>query len=280
MRRGVLALVALLVAGSVVGCAGTSAPPSIAVGATTDVESTLLAQLYAAALRYYGSAAHVQTTRDPIGDLDAGDVRVAPGLTGEVLTRFDPGSAARAPEQVYRAMIAALPEGIGAGDYAQSATDEPAAAVTDRTAARWGGRDVTALVRACGPVTVGAVAGANPPREVGSCTLGTQREFGDAAAMFDALHANRIDVAWTSTAASDVPEWAVVLGDRTALIRAQNVVPLYRRNELSEQEVLALNQIAGELDTGALADMLRQSREGKDPAALAADWLSSHPLGR
>jgi hypothetical protein len=43
--------------------------------------------------------------------------------------------------------------------------------------------------------------------------------------------------------------------------------------------VLALNQIAGELDTGALADMLRQVGDGEDPAALAGDWLSSHPLG-
>jgi glycine betaine/choline ABC-type transport system substrate-binding protein len=43
--------------------------------------------------------------------------------------------------------------------------------------------------------------------------------------------------------------------------------------------VLALNQIAGELDTGALADMWRQVAEGKEPGAVAGAWLDAHPLG-
>jgi glycine betaine/choline ABC-type transport system substrate-binding protein len=274
-RRLVVALVALLIA----GCGGGSAPPSIAVGATDDAQSALLAQLYAAALRYYGSPAHVETSDDPVGDLDTRDVLVAPGLTGRLLTRFDPNSTARAPEQVYRAMIGALPEGIAAGDYAQSADDGPAVAVTEKTAKAWGGGDVTALARTCGRPNAGAVVGAVTPRAVGSCRLPEPREFRDQAALFAALQSGRIDLAWTSTAAANVPESVVVLTDRTSLIRAENVVPLYRRNELTEQQVLALNQIAGELDTGALADMLRQVGDGKDPAALAGDWLSSHPLG-
>ena len=41
----------------------------------------------------------------------------------------------------------------------------------------------------------------------------------------------------------------MVLTDRTSLIRAENVVPLYRRNELTELQVLALNEVAGVLDT-------------------------------
>ena len=86
-------------------------------------------------------------------------------------------------------------------------------------------------------------------------------------------------MAWTSTAAPNVPDDVVVLADRTSLIRAENVVPLYRRNELSERQVLALNEIAGELDTGSLADMLRKVGEGTDPGAVASEWLASHPLG-
>jgi glycine betaine/choline ABC-type transport system substrate-binding protein len=85
--------------------------------------------------------------------------------------------------------------------------------------------------------------------------------------------------AWTSTAAPNLPDDAVVLSDRTSLIRAENVVPLYRRNVLSEQQVLALNQIAGELDTGAMADMRRQISDGADPGAVAGAWLDAHPLG-
>ena len=63
-----------------------------------------------------------------------------------------------------------------------------------------------------------------------------------------------------------MPADLVVLADRKpALIQAENVVPLYRRNELNEQQVLALNEVAGVLDTGALVDMRRQVAEGKDP---------------
>ncbi|UNB54331.1 glycine betaine ABC transporter substrate-binding protein [Mycolicibacterium sp. YH-1] len=275
MRRLAVALVALLLA----GCGGEASAPSVAVGTAEDSESALLGQLYAAALRYYGSPAHVETSPDPVADLDTGDVLVVPGLTGRLLARFDPGSTARAPEQVYRSMISSLPEGVGAGDYAQSAGDEPAVAITEATERAWGGRDVTALVRNCDGLTVGSVKGAVTPRSVGSCTLAAPRQFGDSAALFASLRAGGIDVAWTSTAAPDVPDEVVVLADRTALIRAENVVPLYRRNELTERQVLALNQIAGELDTGSLADMLRKVDEGAEPGAVAAEWLASHPLG-
>jgi glycine betaine/choline ABC-type transport system substrate-binding protein len=138
---------------------------------------------------------------------------------------------------------------------------------------------VSALVQHCTGLKVGAVAGAQPPSVVGTCRLPDVREFPDTATLFAALRSGQVDVAWTSTAAPDVPDDVVVLTDRTSLIRAENVVPLYRRNELAERQVLALNEIAGELDTGTLADMRRQVAEGADPGALAAEWLDAHPLG-
>src|SRR5690242_21767072 len=107
MRRLAVALIAL----TVVGCARPAAPPSIAVGATSAPESVLVAHLYAAALRFYGSPAHVTSVPDPIGGLDSGDVRVAPGFTGQLLHAFDPDASARSDAQVYRALLSALPEG-------------------------------------------------------------------------------------------------------------------------------------------------------------------------
>lgn len=271
--------VALLVALLIAGCGSQSPPPSIAVGATAEPESTLLAQLYAAALRYYGSPAHVEPSADPVADLDTGDVTVVPGFTGRLLKRFDPGATARGGEQVYRSMISALPEGVAAGDYTQSAQDKPALAVLDATATAWGGHDLTALVRNCGRLKPGAVAESDVPAAVGTCKLPPVREFPDNATLFAALRAGQVNAAWTSTAAPNLPDDVVVLSDRTSLVRAENVVPLYRRNVLSEQQVLALNQIAGELDTGSLADLRRQVAEGADPGAVAGAWLDTHPLG-
>ena len=276
-------LVAVLVAA---GCGGQQSAPSIPVGAASipvgaapDPESALVAHLYAAALRFYGNPAHVRTEQDPFGQLDSGEIRVAPGFTGRLLQRFEPDAPARSDLQVYRALVSALPEGVAAGDYTMSAADKPALAVTEKTAEGWGAQDVTEIVRRCANVSVGAVTGVPRPLSIGTCDLPEAREFTDDAALFASLQSAQIDAAWTTTAAPDIPSEAVVLSDRTALIRAENLVPLYRRNELTESQVLALNEIAGVLNTGSLADMRRQVAEGADPGAVAGQWLDAHPLG-
>jgi glycine betaine/choline ABC-type transport system substrate-binding protein len=240
----------------------------------------LVAHLYAAALRFYGSPAHVRSVPDPVRELDSGTVRVVPGFTGRLLERFEPDATARSDTQVYRALVSALPEGVAAGDYTTSAEDKPAIAVTGRTADAWGGRDVTAAVRNCPKVAAGVRAGVRLPSKVGSCTVPKPREFPDDATLFAALRAGQINAAWTTTATPNMPSELVVLSDKTALIRAENLVALYRRNELNEQQVLALNEVAGVLDTGSLADMRRQVAEGNEPGLVADAWLDAHPLGR
>jgi glycine betaine/choline ABC-type transport system substrate-binding protein len=276
MRRLAVAVLVLLIA----GCGDRAALPSIAVGAGNDHESILLAHVYAAALRYYGTPAHVESRPDPVSDLDTGDVTVVPGFTGRLLQRFDPGASARADEQVYRTMVSALPEGVAAADYTPSAIDKPVPAVLDTTAKRWGGRDVSTLVSHCDKLTVGTAAHDDAPTAVGVCRLPKAREYPDPAVLFAALRSGEVDVAWTSTAAPRVPDGVTVLADRTSLILAENVVALYRRNELTELQVRALSEVAGELDTAALGDMLRQVDGGADAGAVAAAWLDAHPLGQ
>jgi glycine betaine/choline ABC-type transport system substrate-binding protein len=278
-RRLAVALLALI-AMVTVGCGGDAGLPSIAVGSTSDPESKLVAHLYSAALRFYGSPADVQSLQDPVTGLDSGEVRVAPGFTGQLLQRFDPDATARSDAQVYRVMVSALPEGVAAGDYTTSAEDKPTLAVSERTADAWGGRDVAAAVRNCAKVVAGALEGAQPPSKVGPCPMPKPREFPDNAALFAALRAGQINAAWTSTATPNIPSELVVLSDKTALIQAENLVPLYRRNELNDQQVLALNEVAGVLDTGSLADMRRQVADGRDPGLVAGAWLDAHPLGR
>ena len=273
-------LIVLVVAGMLVGCGAPAPVPSLTVGATADTETTLLANVYAAGLRYYGTAAVVDVSDDPVAALDTGSVGVAPGFTGRFLERFAPDSAARSTAQVYRTMVGALPEGVAAGDYAVAAEDKAALAVTAATAAAWGSRDLTALVAHCSGVRLGVIAGGRHPASVGNCTLPTPREFRDSAAMFDALRAGSITAAWTYTADVAVPDGVVVLVDRKpTLVPAQNVVALYRRNELNQMQLRAINEIAGVLDTAALVDMLREVRAGADPRSVAEAWLTANPLG-
>ena len=272
-------LLILVAAVAVVGCGSPTPPPTLRVGATTDTQTTLLANIYAAGLRYYGTAADVETVDDPMAALDSGSVSVVPGTTGRFLELFAPGSTARSASQVYRAMVGALPEGVAAGDYAVAAEDKAALAVTEATATAWGSRDLAALAGRCQALIVGAVPGRSHPASVGGCTLPVVREFGDSAALFDALGAGMITAAWTTTAATDVPDGIVVLVDRKpTLVPAQNVVALYRRNELDQLQVRAINEIAGVLDTTALVEMLRQVDGGADPTVVADAWLAANPL--
>ncbi|KHO18430.1 glycine betaine ABC transporter substrate-binding protein [Mycolicibacterium setense] len=278
MRRMLALALLVLFALASAGC-GHSAPAALAVGAGPAPESVLLGHLYAAALRYYGTAAVVTETAGVPGVLDSGSVTVQPGFTGRFLTALNPTATARADEQVYRDLVSALPEGVAAGDYTMSAQDKPALVVTEATAKAWGGTDLSAVRRNCAKARPGAVAGAKVPEVVGSCTLPEAGRFPDDKALFAALRAGKINAAWSTTADPAIPSDLTVLADKTSLIRGENVVPLYRRNTLDERQVLALNEIAGVLDTGSLADMRRQVTEGKDPGAVADAFLQANPLG-
>jgi glycine betaine/choline ABC-type transport system substrate-binding protein len=277
-----LVLAVLVPAGSA-GCSTHTGNrhPELIVGSTPDSESRLLAHIYVAALRSYGFAARTETAADPMAKLDSGEFTVVPSLTGKVLQSLKPGVAVTSDSQVYRVMISMLPEGIVAGDYTISAEDKPALVVTHATTAAWGGSDLTALANHCDGLVVGIVATAAAPPVVGSCRMPAPREFPDGTAMLAALRAGELTAAWTTTADPGIPTDLVVLTDvKPPLIQAENVVPLYRRNALSNRQLLALNEVAGVLDTAAIADMRRQVAGGADPQAVADGWMSEHPLGR
>jgi len=220
-----------------------------------------------------------------MAQLDSGAFTIAPAFTGQMLQLLQPGAAATSDAQVYRAMIAALPEGILAGDYATAAEDKPLLLVTQATAKAWGGQgpsaDLSLLPKHCEGLVIGAVAGFHAPPAVGGCRLPAPREFPDAATMFAAVRVAQLTAAWATTADPGIPADLTPLADgKPALIQAENVVPLYRRNALSDRELLAINEVAGVLDTAALAEMRRQVAGGADPQAVAVGWLAEHPLGR
>ncbi len=289
MRVGRLAAPLLAVTLGVAGCAAHTgdhhAAPELVVGSRSDSESTLLAGIYVAALRSYGFGARAETATDPMAKLDSGAFTVVPAFTGRVLQTLQPGASALSDTQVYRVMVGALPEGIAAGDYTTAAEDKPALVVTQSTAKAWGGNDLSAdlsaLPKHCDGLVIGIIAGAQAPLGVGSCRLPAPREFPDGTAMLAALRAGQLTAGWTTTADPDIPADLVMLADgKPALVKAENVVPLYRRNELTDRQLLAINEVAGVLDTAALAEMRRQVAGGADPQAVAGAWLAEHPLGR
>ena len=178
-------------------------------------------------------------------------------------------------------MIGALPEGIAAGDYTTAAEDKPALAVTDARSKSWGGNDLSALPRHCDGLVVGVDR--RRPAPVGGRQLPATRcsRIPRQCSTFRcAVKSGEVTAAWTTTADPNVPADLVVLTDgKPALVQAENVVPLYRRNALTDRQLLAVNEVAGVLDTAALVDMRRQVTAGADPQAVADAWLNEHPLG-
>jgi glycine betaine/choline ABC-type transport system substrate-binding protein len=282
VKAGKLAALVLAAALALAGCGGTQHHGhELVVGSGPGSESALLAAIYTAALRSYGSPTRTEAAPDPWQKLDSGMFVVVPGFTGQVLQRFQPGAAVRSDAQVYRAMVGVLPEGIAAGDYTTAAEDKPALAVTESTAKAWGGNDLSELPRHCAGLVVGSIAGARTPSAVGGCRLPKPHEFPDDSTLFGALRDGQLTAAWTTTAAPGVPADLMVLADgKPALVQAENVVPLYRRNELTDRQLLAVNEVAGVLDTAALVEMRRRLAKGADPQAVADTWLGEHPLGR
>jgi hypothetical protein len=276
VRRLAVALVALLV----VGCGGASGGRSIAVGASDDAESVLLAHLYAAALRTYGTAAHVETVPDPLAGLDSGAVDVVPGFTGRLLDTFAPGAKARAAAQVYRDMVSSLPEGVAAGDYTESAEDKPALAVTEATVDAWGGRDVSAAVRNCAQLKVGLIVGVPRPAAVGTCKAKV-RGYPDSTTLFEALRTGQVNAAGRRPIRKPRRRGGAGGSDRAD--PGGEPVPLYRRNELSETQVLALNEVAGARHarwlrcgerTQAPTLVRRLTRSGRTPTGATSRQIS------
>ena len=283
MTAGRLTALALTAALATAGCGHSSAhhPAELVVGSRAGIESTLLADVYTGALRSYGFPAHTEQAPDPLSKLDSGAFIVVPSLTGRVLQVFQPGAGMRSDAQVYKAMIGALPEGIAAGDYATAAEDKPALAVAGSTSKDWGASDLGVLATHCDGLTLGSISNAPTPSAIGGCRLPAGHEFSDDATLFAAVKSGEVTAAWTTTADPNVPADLVVLTDgKPALVQAENVVPLYRRNALTDRQLLAVNEVAGVLDTAALVDMRRQVTAGADPQAVADAWLNEHPLGR
>jgi osmoprotectant transport system substrate-binding protein len=80
------------------------------------------------------------------------------------------------------------------------------------------GRELTALVRNCGEVAGGTIAGVFVPAVLGGCQLRAPRQFPSGTALFDAMRAGVINTAWTTTADPDVPDDVVVLAINEVLL--------------------------------------------------------------
>lgn len=263
--------------------------PVVVVETASFGEAEVVGHIYGNALVRSGwrvTALPQSGTQDEvIESVVAGESTFTIGFTGELLRTFDRNSTAVRGDEVYADMMAALPEGVTAADPAP-AEDAPVYVVTRHTSESRGLRAMSDLAGRCGEFTLGAREEALADRELSSavgstydCGFGRRVALGpNPRAVFEALRAGEIGVGLVQSADPVLhPEDMVTLDDDDNAVLAQNLVPVFRKGSLSEDQLALVNRISGELTTDDVRELLLGIEFGSaTPVSLANYWLDSH----
>ncbi|MGV1008045.1 MAG: ABC transporter substrate-binding protein [Dermatophilaceae bacterium] len=300
MKRTLLAVAAVATLG-LTACGASSNPTtpasssaasggSVVVGGANFSESTVLAEVYAAALRAKGVNA---STRPNIGSrevylkaLDDKSVDILPEYTGSLLTYLKPDATAKGSDEVYTALKAALPANWTVLNKS-AAEDKNSLVVTKDSAAKWNLTSIGDLVAHQSEITLGA-----PPefqtRQQG--LVGLKSEYGfvpkafidrSGKASVDALVNGQVQVAniFSTTPWIAVNSF-VTLDDPKLLFGSDNVVPLLRKDAVTDQISTTLNAVSAKLTTPVLTDLIKQvDIDKKDATVVAKDFVTNNGLG-
>jgi osmoprotectant transport system substrate-binding protein len=266
---------------------------SVTVGSTNFPEQLILAQMYAAVLEKAG--VDVQT-RLNLGNrevvfpaLEKGEIDLLPEYNGSVLTFLDENATQVTSEEVNAALQPLLDaKGLVALE-ASPAEDKDGFAVTKETAERYGLAKVSDLKGKAGQLVIGGP----PELETRPAGIpGLKKVYGiedfkefkalDAGGPLTASALNKgdIDVGRVFTSQGIIAEsgW-VVLEEDKPLQPAQNIVPIGRKDAMTDQVKQALNNLSAKITTEELIKLNRQvDVDKKDPEQVATEWLTQQGL--
>ncbi len=273
-------------AGSASASGGSGGP--IVVGGANFSESTLLAEIYAGALKAKGIEA---TTKPNIGSreiylraLEDNSVQVFPEYTGALAFNYDKAYTGTDPDEVYAHVQKVLPKTLVVLDKS-AAEDNDSMVVTRKTATEKNLKTVDDLKAVAGDFTLTA-----PPefKERPQGIPGLEKTYGITFKSFrpltgqgivQALKNGQADVANIySTDPAIAANDFVALEDTKKNFGSQNIVPLVRADRAEEVKA-ALNAVSAKLTTEAISDMLKQTDIDKlDPKAVAQEFLTANGL--
>lgn len=278
----------LLGLGLLVGSTFASAQ-SITIGGANFSEQTILANIYASALKNHGIEVK---TRLNLGNrqiiakaLENGDVDVVPEYIGSLLSFYDSKTALTSQEQIVNALKQKLPADLQLLEPS-SVGSITAWAVTKTTAEKYNLHTLSDLAPVSGELTLGG------PPEVATSALGLpglkavyginfksvkSLDMGGPLSRL-ALNSGAIDVATVvSTQGILAKEPWVVLEDDKHQQPLQNITPLGRKALLTPEVTQVLNDVSAKLTDADLKQLNRLvDIDHKDPAKVAAQWVAEN----
>lgn len=267
---------------------GGGSGESIVVGGANFSESTLLAEIYAGALKAKGINA---STKLNIGArevylraLEDNSVQVFPEYTGALALYYDKSFTGTDADEVYNHVKQVIPKTLTVLDKS-AAEDNDSINVTKATADKYNLKSIADLKAVAGDMTLAA-----PPefkaRPQG--IPGLEKTYGVKFGSFRPLTGQAIVQALAngqaqaanifSTDPAIAANGFVTLEDTQRLFGSQNIVPLVRADKADVVKD-ALNAVSAKLTTQAIADMLKQTDiDKKDPKQVAQEFLTSNGL--
>jgi osmoprotectant transport system substrate-binding protein len=266
---------------------------TVTVGSTNFSEQLILAEMYAAVLKKAGVKVDTRLNlgaREVVFPaLEKGDIDLLPEYNGAVLSFLDPKATQTTSQEVNTALTPLL-DAKGLVALEQSpAEDKDGWAVTKETAAKYGLAKISDLKGKAHLLVVGG-----PPelktRPAG--LPGLKKVYGiedfkefkalDAGGPLttSALNKGDIDVGRVFTTQGAIAQYGwVVLQEDKPLEPAQNIVPIGRKDAMTDQVKQALDTISAKITTEELIKLNKLvDADKQDPEKVANDWLTQQGL--
>lgn len=267
--------------------AGTS--ETIVVGSQAYYSNEIVAELYAQALEAGGFTVDRQLQIGQrevyMPELEAGKIDVFPEYTGNLLQYFDADTTATSSDDVYAALVEALPEGLRVLDQAE-ASDQDSYVVTSEFAKQ---HDLAEIGDLAG--VAGLVLGGNSELETrpygptglkeayGVDVSFTPIEDSGGPLTVKALRDGQVQLVDLYSADPVFAEGdLVVLQDPKGLFLASHVVPVVSER-VDDEAAAIINKVSAALTAEDLQQLGAQSVNDEAPAAkIAAAWLKEQGL--
>jgi osmoprotectant transport system substrate-binding protein len=264
---------------------------TVTIGSTNFSEQLILAEMYAAVLTKAGVKVDTRLNlgaREVVFPaLEKGDIDLLPEYNGSVLSFLDPKATS---SQEVNTALGPLLDAKGLVALAQSpAEDKDGWAVTKETADKYGLAKISDLKGKASQLVVGGPpelktrpAGLPGLKKVYGIEDFKQFKALDAGGPLttSALNKGDIDVGRVFTTQGAIAEFGwVVLQEDKPLEPAQNIVPIGRKDAMTDQVKQALDAISAKITTEELTKLNKLVDVDKqDPEKVANDWLTQQGL--